>query len=31
MTIAYNLLHQRIQTFVEDNVQWQALIADDLL
>ena len=31
MTIASNLLHQHIQTFIEDNVQWQALIADDLL
>jgi uncharacterized protein len=24
-------LHQHIQTFVEDNAQWQTLIADDLL
>ena len=31
MTIASNLLHQHIQTFVEDNMQWQTLIADDLL
>jgi ketosteroid isomerase-like protein len=31
MTIASNLLHQHIQTFVEDNAQWQTLIADDLL
>jgi uncharacterized protein len=31
MTIASNLLHQHIQTFVEDNTQWQTLIADDLL
>ncbi|SCX60895.1 nuclear transport factor 2 family protein [Nitrosospira sp. Nsp1] len=31
MTIASNLLHRHIQTFVEDNAQWQALIADDLL
>ena len=31
MTIASNLLHQHIQTFVEDNKQWQTLIADDLL
>ena len=31
MTIASDLLHQHIQTFVEDNAQWQTLIADDLL
>lgn len=31
MTIASNLLHQHIQTFVGDNPQWQTLIADDLL
>lgn len=31
MTIASHLLHQHIQTFVEDNAQWQTLIADDLL
>lgn len=31
MTIASNLLHQHIQTFVGDNAQWQTLIADDLL
>jgi ketosteroid isomerase-like protein len=31
MTIASNLLHQHIQIFVEDNMQWQTLIADDLL
>lgn len=31
MTIASNLLHQHIQTFVGDNTQWQTLIADDLL
>jgi uncharacterized protein len=31
MTIASNLLHQHIQTFVEDNMQWQTLIANDLL
>ncbi|SCX79140.1 hypothetical protein SAMN05216308_101245 [Nitrosospira sp. Nsp13] len=31
MTIASNLLHQHIQTFVANNTQWQTLIADDLL
>lgn len=31
MTIASNLLQQHIQTFVEDNMQWQTLIANDLL
>ena len=31
MTIASDLLHQHIQTFVDDNAQWQTLIADDLL
>lgn len=31
MTIASNLLYRHIQTFVEDNAQWQTLIADDLL
>jgi ketosteroid isomerase-like protein len=31
MTIASDLLQQHIQTFVDDNAQWQMLIADDLL
>ncbi len=31
MTIASNLLHQHIQTFVEDNAHWQTLIADHLV
>jgi ketosteroid isomerase-like protein len=31
MTIASDLLHRHIQTLVEDNAQWQTLIADDLL
>ena len=31
MTIASDLLHQHIETFVRDNAQWQTLIADDLL
>jgi ketosteroid isomerase-like protein len=31
MTIASNLLRQHIQTLVEDNAQWQTLIADDIL
>jgi ketosteroid isomerase-like protein len=31
MTIASNLLHQHIQTFVDDNTCWQTLIADNLL
>jgi len=31
MTIASNLLQQHIQTLVEDNAQWQTLIADDIL
>jgi len=31
MTIASDLLHRHIQTLVEDNAQWQMLIADDLL
>ena len=31
MTIASDLLQRHVQTLVEDNVQWQALIADDLV
>ena len=31
MTIASDLLQQHILTLVEDNAQWQTLIADDLL
>ena len=31
MTIAADLLHRHVQTRVEDNAQWQTLIADDLL
>src|SRR5206468_1530450 len=31
MTIASDLLQQHFQTLVEDNAQWQTLIADDLL
>ncbi len=31
MTIASDLLHLHFQTLVEDNAQWQTLIADDLL
>ena len=31
MTPAFNLLHQHIQTFVDDNAHWQTLIADNLL
>jgi len=31
MTIASDLLQQHIQTLVDDNAQWQTLIADDLL
>jgi hypothetical protein len=31
MTIASNLLQRHIQTLVEDNAQWQTLIADDLV
>jgi uncharacterized protein len=31
MTIASDLLHRHIQTLVEDNAQWQTLIADDLV
>jgi hypothetical protein len=31
MTIASDLLHRHFQTLVEDNGQWQTLIADDLL
>src|SRR5260370_2308924 len=31
MTIASDLLHQHIQTLVDDNAQWQTLIADDIL
>ena len=31
MTIASDLLRQHIQTLVEDNAQWQTLIADDIL
>ena len=31
MTIASNLLHRHFQTLVDDNEQWQTLIADDIL
>jgi uncharacterized protein len=31
MTIASDLLQQHVQTLVEDNAQWQTLIADDIL
>jgi len=31
MTIASNLLQRHFQTFVDDNTQWQTLIADDIL
>jgi hypothetical protein len=31
MTIASDLLQQHIQTLVEDNAQWETLIADDIL
>ena len=31
MTIASDLLERHIQTLVDDNAQWQSLIADDLL
>ena len=31
MTVASDLLQRHIQTLVEDNTQWQTLIADDLL
>lgn len=31
MTIAADLLQRHFQTFVEDNMQWQTLIADDIL
>ena len=31
MTIASDLLQQHIQTLIDDNAQWQTLIADDLL
>jgi ketosteroid isomerase-like protein len=31
MTIASDLLNRHIQTLVDDNAQWQSLIADDLL
>ena len=31
MTIASDLLQRHIQTLVEDNAQWQTLIADDLV
>jgi ketosteroid isomerase-like protein len=31
MTIASDLLRRHFQTLVEDNAQWQTLIADDLL
>jgi ketosteroid isomerase-like protein len=31
MTIASDLLQRHIQTLVDDNAQWQSLIADDLL
>jgi hypothetical protein len=30
-TIASDLLQQDIQTLVDDNAQWQTLIADDIL
>ena len=30
-TIASDLLQRHIQTLVEDNAQWQTLIADDIL
>jgi uncharacterized protein len=31
MTIASDLLQQHFQTLVDDNAQWQALIADDIV
>src|SRR6478609_8707884 len=31
MTLASDLLQQHIQTLVDDNAQWQTLIADDIL
>jgi ketosteroid isomerase-like protein len=31
MTIASDLLQRHLQTLVEDHVQWQTLIADDLV
>jgi ketosteroid isomerase-like protein len=31
MTIATDLLQRHFQTLVDDNAQWQALIADDVL
>ena len=31
MTIASDLLQQHFQTLVNDNTQWQTLIADDIL
>jgi hypothetical protein len=31
MTIAADLLQRHFQTLVEDNAQWQTLIADDLV
>jgi hypothetical protein len=31
MTIASDLLHKHFQTLVDDNAQWQTLIADDLV
>src|SRR3977135_432791 len=31
MTIASDLLQRHIQTLVDDNAQWQRLIADDLV
>jgi len=31
MTIASDLLQRHIQTLVDDNTQWQMLIADDIL
>jgi ketosteroid isomerase-like protein len=31
MTIASDLLQQHLQTLVDDNAQWQTLIADDIL
>ena len=31
MTIASDLLHQHIQTPVDDNARWQTLIADNIL
>jgi hypothetical protein len=31
MTIAADLLRRHIQTLVEDNAQWQTLLADDVV